>query len=320
MDERDRELLAGSLRELLATPGVDVTTALDELGWDEVLSDDPAGATTLLFTEHGRALACSNALDDVVLAALGDVGGGEPVRRAVLYPPIGSPVVATEGILVSDPTRVDEVIVPVLDGLAVVSAAGLSVREAAGFDPDGHWRLARLSDGEPDPGCLDPTHWGRAVAAGRRALAAELNGITETILAIAIEHTTGRVQYGRPIAGYQSVRHRLAEGHASLEASRSLLDGAWSGVDRADGEGPGGEGCAWAATAAKAQAGHAYLEVSRHAMQLCGAIGLTFEHRLHRFVQRGAVLDGLLGSARELTHQMGARLLDGYRPPTVVDL
>jgi hypothetical protein len=309
MDERDRELLAGSLRELLATPEVDVMSALDELGWEEVLADDPAGATTLLFTEHGRALASSNVLDGVVLAALGrDVLADEPpVRRAVLYPPIGSSVVGTEGILITDPAGVDEVVVPVLDGLAVVSAAGLSVREAAGFDPGGRWRLARLSDGEPDPS-IDPRRWEAAVAAGRRALAAELNGITETILGIAVDHTSGRVQYGRPIASYQSVRHRLAEGHASLAASRTLLEGAWS------------DGSVWAATAAKAQAGHAYLEVSRHAMQLCGAIGLTYEHRLHLFVQRGAVLDGLLGSARELTHDMGARLLDGYRPPTVVDL
>ena len=120
MDERDRELLAGSLRELLATPGVDVADALDDLGWDEVLADDPAGATTLLFTEHGRALACSNVLDGVVLAALGV--GGPDVRRAVLYPPIGVSVVGSEGILITDPTRVDEVVVPVHDGLAVVSA------------------------------------------------------------------------------------------------------------------------------------------------------------------------------------------------------
>lgn len=305
MDERDRELLAGSLRELLATPGVKVSDALDELGWDEVLADDPAGATTLLFTAHGRALAGSNVLDRVVLAELSIADSA--VRRAVLYPPIGSSVVAGEGILITDPAAVDEVVVPVLDGLAMVSAAGLSVRAAAGFDPEGHWRLARLADGEPDPS-IDAARWETAVAAGRRALAAELNGITATILDIAIEHTSGRIQYGRPIASYQSVRHRLAEGHAMLEASRSLVESAWS------------DGSAWAATAAKAQAGQAYLDVSRHAMQLCGAIGLTYEHRLHLFVQRGAVLDGLLGSARELTHEMGARLLDGYRPPTVVDL
>jgi len=308
MDRRDRELLAASLRELLATPGVDVPSALEELGWDDVLADDPAGATTLLFTEHGRALACSNVLDGVVLAALGAVEADDPaVRRAVLYPPIGSPVVGAEGIMATDPARVDEVVVPVHDGLAVVSAAGLSVREAAGFDPAGHWRLARLTDGEPEP-TVGTARWEIAVAAGRRALAAELNGITGTILGIAVEHTTGRVQYGRPIASYQSVRHRLAEGHASLEASRSLLEGAWNDCSP------------WAATAAKAQAGHAYLEVSRHAMQVCGAVGLTHEHELHLYVQRGAVLDGLLGSARELTRDMGNRLLNGYHPPTVVDL
>lgn len=314
MDERDRELLAGSLRELLATPGVDVTTTLEELGWDEVLADDPAGATTLLFTEHGRALAGSDVLDGVVLAALegclppGPVGGA---RRAVLYPPVGSAVVGSEGILITDPAGVDEVVVPVPDGLALVSAAGLTVRRVAGFDPEGRWHLARLTDGEPDP-IISTGRWETAVAAGRRALAAELNGITDAILGIAVEHTTGRIQYGRPIASYQSVRHRLAESHAALAASRSLLEGAWSELD--------GEGSGWAATAAKAQSGHAYLEVSRHAMQLCGAIGLTHEHRLHLFVQRGAVLDGLLGSARELTHHMGTRLLDGFRPPTVVDL
>jgi hypothetical protein len=309
MDDRDRELMAGSLRELLATPGVDVTAALDELGWDEVLADDPAGATTLLFTEHGTALASSNVLDGVVLAALGlPEPSDEPVtRRAVLYPPIGSPVVETEGVLLTDPARVDEVVTPVVDGLALLSTAGLSVSRPAGFDPDGQWRIARLADGAPDP-VLGTGRWETAVAAGRRALAAELNGISATMLDIAVEHTSRRVQYGRPIAAYQSVRHRLAEGHATLEASRSLLDAAWS------------DGSGWAATAAKAQAGHAYLEVSRHAMQLCGAIGLTYEHRLHQFVARGAVLDGLLGSARELTREMGARLLDGYRPPTVVDL
>ena len=97
-----------------------------------------------------------------------------------------------------------------------------------------------------------------------------------------------------------------------MRRSRSRGGGPRAGRDE--------DGSTWAATAAKAQAGHAYLDVSRHAMQLCGAIGLTYEHRLHLFVQRGAVLDGLLGSARELTHEMGTQLLDGYRPPTVVDL
>lgn len=303
MDLRDRELLAGSLRAMLAAPKVDVPAELDELGWDEALADDPAAATTLLFAEHGRALTSSNVLDRVLLAELPLDG-----PAAVLYPPFGAAHVEAEGVLLADPDLAAEVVLPVRDGVAVVAAAGLTVGGVEGFDPDSGWRLARLSDDTAPRPSVERDRWTAAVAAGRRALAAELNGVTEVILEIAIRHTSERVQYGRPLASYQSVRHRLAEGHALLEASRSLLDSAW------------GDGSAWAATTAKAQAGQAYAEVARHAMQLCGAIGLTHEHRLHNYVQRGALLDGLLGSARELTHELGARLLDGFGPPTVVDL
>jgi hypothetical protein len=299
----DRDLLTGTLRSLFAQPDVDVPAALDDLGWAEVAADDPAGATTLLFTEHGRALARSNILDQVVLAALPLDPG---VARAVLYPPIGSAFVTGEGVLLPGSTTAVEVVVPVLDGLSVVSGTAVDARTVDGFDPGCGWSLARLAD---DPA---PTHaagtWVEAVAAGRRALAAELNGITGVILETAVQHTSERFQYGRAIASYQSVRHRLAEGHSSLEASRSLLAGAFA------------DGSEWAATAAKAQAGEAYREVARHAMQVCGAIGLSYEHRLHRYVRRGALLDGLLGSSRDLTREMGARLLEGYRAPSVVDL
>jgi hypothetical protein len=303
MDAKDRELLTSSLRSLLSAPDVDVSAELDELGWDEVLADDLADATTLLFTEHGRARAASSVLDQVLLAELPVAAG---TRRAVLYAVVGE-VVTDEGVLLADPAGVDEIVVPVLGGVAVVAATGLTVREVAGFDTGRGWRVARLTDAEPDPG-VGARDWEAAVAAGRRALAAELNGITEVTLEIAVRHTSERVQYGRAIASYQTVRLRLAEGHAMLVASRSLLSGAWT------------DGAPWAAAAAKAQAGHAYLEVARHAMQLCGAIGLTREHELHRYVERGAVLDALLGSARELTHALGVRLLDGYRPPSVVEL
>jgi hypothetical protein len=37
-------------------------------------------------------------------------------------------------------------------------------------------------------------------------------------------------------------------------------------------------------------------------------MGATLEHPLHRYVNRGAVLDGLLGSSDELTAELGAVL------------
>ncbi|MET9908563.1 hypothetical protein ABZZ74_17390 [Streptomyces sp. NPDC006476] len=56
---------------------------------------------------------------------------------------------------------------------------------------------------------------------------------------------------------------------------------------------------------AKAAAGHA-LTAARHCRQVLGGIGFTAEHPLHRHVRRAVVLDGLLGSARELTREAGA--------------
>jgi hypothetical protein len=35
-------------------------------------------------------------------------------------------------------------------------------------------------------------------------------------------------------------------------------------------------------------------------------MGATLEHPLHRYVNRGAVLDGLLGSSAELTLELGS--------------
>jgi alkylation response protein AidB-like acyl-CoA dehydrogenase len=45
-------------------------------------------------------------------------------------------------------------------------------------------------------------------------------------------------------------------------------------------------------------------------MQVCGAIGLTTEHRLPTYVKRGRILDGLYGGWEQWVHELGARLLD----------
>jgi alkylation response protein AidB-like acyl-CoA dehydrogenase len=55
-------------------------------------------------------------------------------------------------------------------------------------------------------------------------------------------------------------------------------------------------------------------------MQLCGAVGLTYEHHLHRYVERGAILAELLGSTRHLEQELGRSLIEGLRAPPVVQL
>ena len=70
MDAEEIDLLTGSLRSVFAEGGADVPGHLRELGWDDVVAADPASATTLLFTEKGRALSAAALLDDAVLPLL----------------------------------------------------------------------------------------------------------------------------------------------------------------------------------------------------------------------------------------------------------
>jgi alkylation response protein AidB-like acyl-CoA dehydrogenase len=72
---------------------------------------------------------------------------------------------------------------------------------------------------------------------------------------------------------------------------------------------------AWS-MALKASAGRAYETTARDAVQVCGAMGLTWEHPLPGYVRRGAVLNGLLGDASELTSVLGAMILRGENLPT----
>jgi alkylation response protein AidB-like acyl-CoA dehydrogenase len=71
---------------------------------------------------------------------------------------------------------------------------------------------------------------------------------------------------------------------------------------------------------AKAAAGHAALAAARHCQQVLGGIGFTAEHGLHRHVRRALVLNGLLGSARELTREAGLLLRREGCAPRLADL
>jgi hypothetical protein len=318
------ELLINSLRKVLSGPGADVLAALDELGWSEVADTNPVGAGNLLFYEQGRAAVWSRALDHAVLAELAPVLDQPAARRAMLYPLPGAEILtagAPTGLVIGPSLDgIDEVVAPVTDpngdtdsgadavALAVLPVGELNSSPADGFEPAGRWRTARLAPNWSATTIPAADTWPVALAAGRRALTAELIGVCEAMMRLAIEHVSTRHQYGRPIASNQVVRHRLAHAHTQIAAADSLLDAAWD--DRAG----------WSAAIAKAQAGQAYELTARHCMQVCGAIGLTDEHTLHLFVERGAVLNALLGSTSSLDRALGSALLGGLPPPTPVRL
>ncbi|MEV6483795.1 acyl-CoA dehydrogenase family protein [Streptomyces sp. NPDC051576] len=143
------------------------------------------------------------------------------------------------------------------------------------------------------------------LAAGRVALGWWLVGTGHAMLTLARQHAVDRVQFGRPLASFQAVRHRLAETLVALDGAEATLVAATDELG---------------ALLAKAAAGRAALTAARHCQQVLGGIGFTAEHDLHRHVRRAMVLDGLLGSARELTREAGALLRAGGSAPRLVHL
>ncbi|MFY9921580.1 MAG: acyl-CoA dehydrogenase family protein [Mycobacterium sp.] len=130
----------------------------------------------------------------------------------------------------------------------------------------------------------------------RRAVGWWLVGSARAMLSLARQHALDRVQFGKPIAGFQAVRHRLAETLVAIEGAEATL--TLPGDDNPD----------LTALLAKAAAGTAALTAAKHCQQVLGGIGFTAEHDLQHHVKRVLVLDGLLGSSRELTKRAGAGL------------
>lgn len=130
----------------------------------------------------------------------------------------------------------------------------------------------------------------------RRAVGWWLVGSARAMLTLAQRHALDRVQFGRPIASFQAVRHRLAETLVAIEGAEATL------------ELPGDDNPDLTSLLAKAAAGKAALTAAKHCQQVLGGIGFTEEHGLHHHVKRVLVLDGLLGSSKELTRRAGAGL------------
>jgi hypothetical protein len=211
----------------------------------------------------------------LVFRLLGETGAHAPVLNDVVLNAAGREAGGT-------------VPLPFLGGSWVVWERTDKVSSALGGDLP----IQRVPDGDPLP-----------LAAGRRALGWWLVGTSRAMLSLARQHALDRKQFGRPVASFQAIRHRQAETHVAVEGAEATLLAAAAEPDDL--------GC----LLAKAAAGQAALTAARHCQQVLGGIGFTAEHELHGHVERALVLDGMLGSARELTREAGGILrAKGFAP------
>ena len=119
--------------------------------------------------------------------------------------------------------------------------------------------------------------------------AAELLGVMDRALEIAVAYAGVRRQFGRPIGAFQALRHRAVDDRVAVEVTRSLLFETARALD---------EGRARPAmvSALKAKASASALRVTKSAIQMHGAVGFTEAHEIGRYFKRAMALAARYGN------------------------
>jgi alkylation response protein AidB-like acyl-CoA dehydrogenase len=137
------------------------------------------------------------------------------------------------------------------------------------------------------------------------ALAAELTGVCDASLAMAIAYAEQRVQFDRPIASHQVIQHKLVDMLHATELGRVGVHYAAWASDTGDAD------AARAASIAKAQMGEAAVMVTAENIQVHGAVGFTWDSRAGVLFQRAKQNDVLGGGRAWHRRRVADLVLDG---------
>ena len=115
-------------------------------------------------------------------------------------------------------------------------------------------------------------------------------GGAEAAMNQAKDYAMGRYAFGRAIASFQAIKHKVADMYISLQLARSnCYYGAWALSNDAP-ELP------TAAATARVSATKAFYECSKENIQTHGGMGATWEFDCHLFYRRARLLSSNIGS------------------------
>jgi alkylation response protein AidB-like acyl-CoA dehydrogenase len=120
-------------------------------------------------------------------------------------------------------------------------------------------------------------------------LANEMVGGAERLRESAVEFANMRVQFGRAIGSFQSLKHKAADMLLEVELAKSAAYYAAAAADEGDEELPA------LASLAKAAASDAYMQTAIHTVQIHGGIGFTWDNDTHLWFKRAKSSEVFLG-------------------------
>ena len=122
-------------------------------------------------------------------------------------------------------------------------------------------------------------------------LANEMVGGAERLREAAVEYANMRVQFGRAIGSFQSLKHKSADMLLDVELAKSAAYYAAASADDDD------EETSALASLAKSAAADAYMQTAIHTVQIHGGIGFTWDNDTHLWFKRAKSSEVFLGSS-----------------------
>lgn len=293
----------------------------------------------LIAQEIGRTLAPIPFSSSVYLAAetllqagseaqkqkyLPKLASGEWIGTLALAEGLGDFDAASVAKTSFDGSRVSGVKLPVADG-AAANFAVVVAKEGSGcslvlvdLDGDGVTRSALASFDPTRPLARVEMRGARGERLGAAGQGVQLArdvldrgavlmgyeqiGGAERALDETRKFTMGRFAFGRPVASFQALKHRMADVYAKIQIALSNgYFAAWALSN-------GNEELSVAACSTRVAASEAFTLAGEEMIQMHGGVGFTWEYDCHLFYRRARSLAHALGTPNEWREKLVARL------------
>jgi acyl-CoA dehydrogenase len=124
-------------------------------------------------------------------------------------------------------------------------------------------------------------------------VASDLVGIARKALTDTVEYDKQRVQFGRPVGSFQSIKHALADLHTNVTMAEHAATYAAFALDT------GRDDATLAVSVAKSKAADTARQAVSDMIQFHGGIGFTWEHDTHFYFKRAKRLEYAYGDASQ---------------------
>jgi alkylation response protein AidB-like acyl-CoA dehydrogenase len=295
----------GAARALLEAPAEtlpDFWNDLAGLGWLGLHLPEEYGGSgfgleelVVVVEELGRAVAPGPFVPTVIASAVINAAAPDDVK-AKLLPGLADgsvrAAVSLDGTVALGGALAELFLIAQGDDVAVATSAEVSVETPTQMDPTRRSSKIKLSG---TPATVLAGAGQALLDHARLILAAEATGVAQETCQMGAEYAKVRLQFGRPIATYQAVKHHSA--NMAVEAELATR-GVW---DAARAAAAGGDQFSFAAGVAATLAMPAADFNANHNIQVHGGIGFTWEHDAHLYLRRATAIEAILDAEKAAT-------------------